>query len=38
MLPLLLTVNQAAELLGVNRTTVYELMDGGEPSCHAIGR
>ena len=30
MLPLLLTVNQAAELLGVGRTTVYELMDSGE--------
>ena len=30
MLPLLLTVNQAAKLLGVGRTTIYELMDSGE--------
>ena len=30
MLPLLLTVNQAANLLGVGRTTIYELMDSGE--------
>ena len=31
MLPLLLTVNQAANLIGVGRTTIYELMDSGEP-------
>ena len=30
MLPLLLTVKQAAELMGVGRTTLYELMDTGE--------
>ena len=30
MLPLLLTVKQAADLMGVGRTTLYELMDGGE--------
>ena len=30
MLPLLLTVNQAAKLIGVGRTTIYELMDSGE--------
>jgi excisionase family DNA binding protein len=30
MLPLLLTVKQAADLMGVGRTTLYELMDAGE--------
>lgn len=36
MLPLLLTVRQAAELLGVGRTTLYELMDSGE--LHSVHR
>jgi excisionase family DNA binding protein len=36
MLPLLLTVRQAAELLGVGRTTLYELMDAGE--LHSVHR
>ena len=30
MLPLLLTVKQASDLLGLGRTTIYELMDTGE--------
>ncbi len=30
VVPLLLTVNQAAELLGMGRSTIYELIDSGE--------
>ena len=30
MTPLLLTVKQAAEMLGISRTTLYELMKAGE--------
>lgn len=30
VMPLLLTVNQAAELLGLGRSTIYELIDRGE--------
>jgi len=29
-LPLLVTVNQAAELLGIGRTTIYALIEAGE--------
>jgi excisionase family DNA binding protein len=33
--PLLLTVRQAADLVGVGRTTMYKLMEAGElPSVH----
>jgi len=30
LIPLLVTVNQAAQLLGIGRTTVYELIEAGE--------
>ena len=30
VMPLLVTVNQAAELLGIGRSTVYELIEAGE--------
>lgn len=30
LIPLLVTVKQAAELLGIGRTTVYELIEAGE--------
>jgi excisionase family DNA binding protein len=35
--PLLLTVRQAAVLLGVGRTTMYRLMDTGEVSSIHVG-
>ncbi len=36
-LPLLLTVHQASQLIGVSRTTLYKLMDTGELSYVHIG-
>ena len=36
-LPLLLTVHQASQLIGVSRTTLYKLMDTGQLSHVHIG-
>ncbi len=38
MRPRLLTITQAAALLGVGRTTTYELISGGELEVVHIGR
>jgi len=38
LMPLLLTVAQAAELLSVSRTTLYELLAGGSIESIHIGR
>ena len=38
LVPLLLTPEQAAEYLGLGRTTVYALMARGELECVAVGK
>ena len=37
VMPLLLTVNQAAQLLGIGRSTLYELIDAGELRSVKVG-
>jgi excisionase family DNA binding protein len=37
LMPLLLTVKQAAELLGIGRSTVYELLDAGDLKSVKLG-
>jgi excisionase family DNA binding protein len=36
--PLLLTVNEAAELIGLGRTTIYKLMDAGDLASVHVGK
>ena len=37
IMPLLLTVNQAAQLLGIGRSTLYELLDAGQIQSVKVG-
>jgi excisionase family DNA binding protein len=37
IMPLLLTVNQAAQLLGIGRSTLYELIDTGDIRSVKVG-
>lgn len=36
--PLLLTVTEAAELIGLGRTTIYKLMDNGDLASVRVGK